>query len=49
VALLRIGLLLCPVVAPAAGVLGAPLAEDGAMVGYGTPLFPLHTEQPEAQ
>lgn len=49
VALLRVGLLLCPVMAPAAGVLGAPLAEDGAMVGYGTPLFPLHPEQPEAQ
>lgn len=49
VALLRVGLLLCPVVAPAAGVLGAPLAEDGAMVGFDTPLFPLHPEQPEAQ
>lgn len=49
VALLRIGLLLRPVVAPAAGVLGAPLADDGALVGYGTPLFAFYPEQPEAQ
>jgi acetyl-CoA carboxylase biotin carboxyl carrier protein len=49
VALLRVGLLLRPVTAPVSGVLGAPLAEEGALVGYGTPLFPLHPEQPETQ
>ena len=49
VALLRIGLLLRPVTAPSAGLLSAPLAEDGAIVGYGAPLFHLHPEPPEAQ
>ena len=49
VALLRIGLLLRPVVAPAAGILGAPLAAEGAAVGYGTQLFLLHPDPPESK
>jgi acetyl-CoA carboxylase biotin carboxyl carrier protein len=49
VALLRIGLLLRPVTAPAGGHFGAPLLGDCAMVGYGTPLFHRHPEQPETQ
>jgi acetyl-CoA carboxylase biotin carboxyl carrier protein len=49
VALLRTGLLLRPVTAPVAGYLSAPLAEPGALVGYGTALFSLQPGQPEAQ
>ena len=49
VALLRVGLLLRPVTAPTRGKLGVPLAETGKIVGYGTPLFHLHPEPPEAQ
>lgn len=49
VALLRIGLLLRPVTAPAAGHLGPALAEEGVMVGYGIPLFHLHSERSETQ
>jgi acetyl-CoA carboxylase biotin carboxyl carrier protein len=47
VALLRIGLVLRPVTAPAAGHIGAPLVEPGILVGYGTNLFSLHSGQPE--
>lgn len=49
VALLRIGLVLRPVAAPVAGQIGAPLAEEGTLVGYGTKLFSFHPKQPEAQ
>jgi acetyl-CoA carboxylase biotin carboxyl carrier protein len=49
VALLRIGLVLRPVTAPTAGHIGAPLAEPGRLVGYGTKLFQLHPEQSETQ
>jgi acetyl-CoA carboxylase biotin carboxyl carrier protein len=49
VALLRIGLSLRPVTAPAAGYIGAPLADPGTLVGYGTDLFSLQRGQPEAQ
>ncbi len=49
VALLRVGLLLLPVAAPTEGHIGAPLAGEGTMVGYGTTLFPLYREQPEVQ
>lgn len=42
VAFLRLGLLLQPVTAPADGVLGASLCEEGEAVGYGAPLFLLH-------
>lgn len=49
VALLRVGLLLRQVTAPADGIIGAPLVEEGAMVGYGTTLFPFHPEPPESQ
>src|SRR5262249_44571421 len=44
IALLRIGLLLRPVTAPASGHLSAPLVETGKIVGYATPLFHLHPE-----
>jgi acetyl-CoA carboxylase biotin carboxyl carrier protein len=39
--LIRIGDLLAPVCAPADGVVDALLAEDGALVGFGDPLFAL--------
>lgn len=39
--LLRIGALLLPVPAPAAGIFVAHVADDGARVGYGTPLAQL--------
>ena len=39
VAFLMIGELMSPVLAPADGVLGAPLAVQGALVGYGDILF----------
>lgn len=39
VACLMIGELMSPVLAPADGVLGAPLAAQGALVGYGDALF----------
>jgi biotin carboxyl carrier protein len=38
VGLVKIGLLYAPVVAPAAGIVDAVMAETGAMVGYGTPV-----------
>lgn len=41
VGVLQIGSCLKGVVAPADGKLGVALAEDGAVVGYGTPLYEL--------
>ncbi|MDX8497810.1 biotin attachment protein [Mesorhizobium sp. VK4C] len=41
VGVLQVGTCLKAVVAPADGALGDPLAEDGAVVGYGTPLYEL--------
>ncbi|MDX8534140.1 biotin attachment protein [Mesorhizobium sp. VK25A] len=41
VGVLQIGSCLKGVVAPADGALGAALAEDGAVVGYSTPLYEL--------
>ncbi|PWJ94490.1 acetyl-CoA carboxylase biotin carboxyl carrier protein [Mesorhizobium loti] len=41
VGVLQVGPCLKAVLAPADGVLGAALAEDGAVVGYGTPLYEL--------
>lgn len=41
VGVLQIGPCLKAVAAPADGVLGAALVEDGAVVGYGTPLYTL--------
>jgi acetyl-CoA carboxylase biotin carboxyl carrier protein len=41
VGVLQVGPCLKAIVAPADGVLGAALAEDGAVVGYGTPLYEL--------
>jgi acetyl-CoA carboxylase biotin carboxyl carrier protein len=41
VGVLQVGPCLKAVVAPADGVLGAALIEDGAVVGYGTPLYEL--------
>ena len=43
VGVLQVGPCLKAVVAPADGVLGAALVEDGAVVGYGTPLYALAT------
>ena len=42
---LRIGPLLTPVRAPQSGVMVATLAQDGATVGYGTPLFELEPRE----
>lgn len=39
---LKAGALLRPVVAPSDGVLSRQLAPEGALAGYGTPLFELH-------
>lgn len=41
VGVLQVGPYLRAVVAPADGVLGAALVEDGVLVGYGTPLYGL--------
>lgn len=41
VGVLQVGPCLKAVVAPADGILGAALVEDGAVVGYGTPLYAL--------
>lgn len=41
VGILQVGSCLKAVLAPADGVLGAALVEDGAVVGYGTPLYAL--------
>ena len=41
VGFLDVGACLRPVTAPEAGVLGAPLHEDGTLVGYGTRLYAL--------
>jgi acetyl-CoA carboxylase biotin carboxyl carrier protein len=41
VGVLQVGPCLKAVLAPADGVLGAVLVEDGAVVGYGTPLYAL--------
>lgn len=41
VGVLQVGPCLKAVLAPADGVLGAALVEDGAVVGYGTPLYEL--------
>lgn len=38
VGLLRIGALITPVLAPVEGTVAEPIAADGAVVGYGTPL-----------
>lgn len=43
VGLLRIGALLLPVTAPQEGILAGMLAEQGTIVGYGTPLVELQT------
>ncbi len=47
VALLRIGSLLRPVVAPDHGTVGAALVEEGAIVGFGTALFAFQPDPPE--
>jgi acetyl-CoA carboxylase biotin carboxyl carrier protein len=39
VGLLRVGALVTPVLAPVAGTVAEPIAADGAVVGYGTPLM----------
>jgi acetyl-CoA carboxylase biotin carboxyl carrier protein len=44
--LLQIGPLLLPVAAPADAFVIEPLAEHGAVVGYGTPLFALQADTP---
>lgn len=41
VGLMRVGVLMAPVVAPADGVVAAVLAEDGDTVGFGAPLLAL--------
>lgn len=41
VGFLQVGAALRPVTAPEAGVLGSALVADGAIVGYGTHLYPL--------
>ena len=41
VGFLDVGACLRPVLAPEAGTLGGPVHEDGALVGYGTLLYPL--------
>jgi acetyl-CoA carboxylase biotin carboxyl carrier protein len=41
VGVLQVGPCLKAVVAPADGVLGAAMVEDGVVVGYGMPLYPL--------
>lgn len=41
VGFVQVGPCLRPVVAAVAGVLGAPLVEDGTLVGFGAPLFGL--------
>ena len=38
VGLVKVGLIYAPVVAPAAGVVDAVIAETGALVGWGTPI-----------
>lgn len=43
VGLVRIGLLYAPVVAPAAGIVDAVIAQTGATVGYGTPIVRIHS------
>lgn len=40
-AMLQVGAAMLPVTAPAAGRIEAVMADDGALVGYGTPLFRL--------
>ncbi|MGG5823478.1 acetyl-CoA carboxylase biotin carboxyl carrier protein [Falsiroseomonas sp. HW251] len=42
-ACLQVGALLIPVRAPGAGIVAERLAEPGTLVGYGTPLFRLHS------
>ncbi|MBY6092870.1 biotin/lipoyl-containing protein [Maritimibacter alkaliphilus] len=44
VAWLAVESLISPVTAPAAGTLGAALAEEGALLGYGSPVFALVPE-----
>jgi biotin carboxyl carrier protein len=46
VALLQVGTLLRPVLAPAAGIVGAPMQPEGTLVGFGTALMPFHPETP---
>jgi acetyl-CoA carboxylase biotin carboxyl carrier protein len=43
---LRVGALLTPVPAPAAGIVTHRLQAPGTLVGYGTPLFRLHPLHP---
>ena len=43
---LKAGAVLRPVVAPSDGVLSRQLANEGALAGYGTALFELHTARP---
>ena len=38
VGLVKVGLIYVPIVAPAAGIVDAVIAETGAPVGYGTPI-----------
>lgn len=45
VGLVQVGPLLVHVAAPSPGVVGEVLAEDGATVGYGTPLLRLQEER----
>lgn len=40
---LKVGLLYQPVYAPCAGIISAPLSAIGQQVGYGAPLFSIHT------
>ncbi len=47
IALLQVGPLLRPVLAPAAGVAGAPLAAEASLVGYGTALLCFHPDAGE--
>lgn len=46
VALLQVGPLLRPVLAPADGVVGSALVPDGTLAGYGTKLLHFHPEAP---
>lgn len=46
VALLRVGPLLQPVTAPAAGTIGGCLAAPGSTVGYGTPVMEFRPDAP---
>lgn len=49
VALLRAGVVLRQVVAPAEGIIGATIAEECVAVGFGAALFAFHPDPPEVQ